>query len=321
MMDTYVTIQAYAPDSKAGAALDSAFARLEQISHKFNHLDSASPLFAFNERNVAITDPEVIHVLDAAQRISVLSGGAFDVTVEPLVRLWGFYGADPALPGDRQIDSCLEFVGYQNLVIGSGRVTKKNPGTRIDLGGIAKGFGLTEAARVLRRAGVDSALIDLGGDVYAIGRKGTEQWKVGIRNPRGDGVIGVVSLHNLAAVTSGDYERYFWGPPRDTIRNASAGFGHVPADSVRYCHIIDPHTGRPARGFASSTVLMRDPLVAQGFSKVLFILGPEALKLADSTDHFEALLVTDSMRIVASPGLTGAADFRLGDESYQGESK
>jgi FAD:protein FMN transferase len=296
MMDTYVTVSAFGPGPKAKAGLDSAFARLEQISHKFNHLDSTSPIYAFNEHNVPITDPEVIHVLKAAQRISALSGGAFDITVEPLVRLWGFYDGYPALPQQRQIDSCLKFVGYENLIVDSDRVTKRKSETRIDLGGIAKGFGLAEAARVLRQSGVDSALIDLGGDVYAIGRKGHEQWKVGIRNPRGDGVVGVVALHNLAAVTSGDYERFFFGP-----------------DSVRYCHILNPHTGWPARGFCSTTVLMRDPLLAQGFSKVLFILGPEALELADSTDHFEALLITDSMKVITSEGLAGALDLKLKD--------
>jgi len=321
MMDTYVTISVLAPGPKAQAGLDSAFARLEQIDIKFNHLDSTSPLYAFNERNVPIADPEIIHVLVAAQRVSVLSGGAFDVTVEPLIRLWGFYDAGPALPEQRQIDSCLEFVGYQNLVIDSGRVTKRDPRTRIDLGGIAKGYGLAEAARVLRQTGVDSALIDLGGDVYAIGKKGNRQWEVGIRNPRGDGVIGIVALHNLGAVTSGDYERFFWGPPRDTIQDAAAGLGHVPSDSVRYCHILNPHTGSPARGFCSATVLMRDPILAQGFSKVLFILGPEALKLADSTEHFEALLITDSMKAITSAGLAGAVDPELGDAARRVEPR
>ncbi|MBN2464656.1 FAD:protein FMN transferase [candidate division WOR-3 bacterium] len=304
LMDTYATISVFAPGPNAAAGLDSTFARLEQISSKFNHLDSTSPLYAFNERNVAITDPEVIYVLEAARRISTLSGGAFDVTVEPLVRLWGFYDVSPALPEQRQIDSCLEFVGYQNLVIDSGRVTKRNPETRVDLGGIAKGYGLAEAARVLRKAGVDSALIDLGGDVYAIGRKGSQDWRVGIRSPRGEGIVGVVKLHNLAAVSSGDYERFFWGP-----------------DSVRYCHILNPHTGWPARGFCSTTVLMRDPLLAQGLSKVLFILGPEALSLADSTDHFEALLIDDSMKAITSAGLAGAVDSTLENAARQAGSK
>ncbi len=309
-MDTYATVSVFAPGPQAAAGLDSAFARLEQIGRKFNHLDSTSPLYAFNERNVPITDPEIVHVLAVAQRISVLSGGAFDVTVEPLVRLWGFYGGSPALPQQRQIDSCLKFVGYRNLVIDSGRVTKRNPETRIDLGGIAKGFGLAEAVRALRKAGVDSALIDLGGDVYAIGRKGNQDWKVGIRNPRGDGVVGVVALRNMAAVTSGDYERFFRGPPRESAASGSHFGVRTSAfrDSVRYCHILDPHNGRPARGFTSTTVLMQDPVLAQGFSKVLFILGPDALRLADSVGHFEALLITDSMRAIVSDALVLSKD-------------
>jgi len=311
MMDTYVTIQAVGPASRADKAIDAAFARLDEVSRKFNHLDSASPLYAFNERNVPITDREIIHVLATAQRISVLSGGAFDVTVEPLVRLWGFYGDHPALPSQRQIDSCLKFVGYQNLVIDSGRVTKRNSATRIDLGGIAKGFGLVEAARVLRQAGVDSALIDLGGDIYAIGRKGDQPWRVGIRNPRGDGVVGIVPLTDMAAVTSGDYERYFWGPPGEGSGHdpdSSRESGRVPRDSVRYCHIIDPHTGWPARGYCSATVLMRDPLLAQGFAKVLFILGPDALKLCDSAGYVDWLLITDSMKAITSEGLKGSVN-------------
>jgi thiamine biosynthesis lipoprotein len=296
MMDTYVTIQSPGPAVKADAAIDAAFVRLEEISRKFNHLDSASPVWAFNEHDEPITDTEVIYVLKQAQYISELSGGAFDITVEPLVRLWGFYGSTQAVPAQRQIDSCLRSVGYRNLVVGPDRVTKTNPEARIDLGGIAKGFGLAEAARVLREKGVDSALIDLGGDVYAIGKKGDEQWKVGIRSPRNEGVVGVLAVRNLAAVTSGDYERFFQGP-----------------DSVRYCHILNPHTGWPARGVASATVLSRDPVLAQGLSKVLFILGPEAMKLSDSANHFEALLINDSLKATMSAGLAGILKFESPD--------
>jgi thiamine biosynthesis lipoprotein len=287
-MDTYVTITAFAPQALAQRALDAAFARLEEISRKFNHLDSTSVLYAFNERNEPITDTEVVHVLRVSNAVSRLSGGAFDVTVEPLIRLWGFYGGTQKVPEQRQIDSCLAMVGYQKLAIENGRVTKRDPRVRVDCGGIAKGYGLVEAARVMRLAGVDSALIDLGGDVYAVGRKGDRRWKVAVRSPRSDGVVGVVEVSNLAVVTSGDYERFFFGP-----------------DSVRYCHILNPHTGRPARGYASATVLMRDPLVAQGVSKVLFILGPETMKLSDSAHYFEAMLVTDSLRAILSPGLAG----------------
>jgi FAD:protein FMN transferase len=285
LMDTYVTIQVLGRGPVADSAIDAAFCRLEEISREFNHLDSASPLYAFNTRDVPITDPELVEVVQAAVAVSEASSGAFDITVEPLVRLWGFYGDHPAVPEQRQIDSCLKLVGYRNLVLGPGRVTKRNPGTTIDLGGIAKGFALKEAARVLRQSGITTAIVDIGGDVFALGRKADGQWKVGIRNPRGEGVIAVVAAEDLAAVTSGDYERFCFGP-----------------DSVRYCHIIDPATGWPAHGVASATVVMSDPLTAQGWSKVLFIRGRDALPLIEQAGGIEGLLVTDQQEIIRSAG-------------------
>jgi thiamine biosynthesis lipoprotein len=200
------------------------------------------------------------------------------------VRLWGFYGDHQAVPSQRQIDSCLEFVGYGKLRIEDGRVTRLDPRVRVDLGGIAKGYALGEAVKVLKQAGITSAIVDLGGDVYALGRKGIRQWKVGIRDPRGEGVVDVVAAENIAVVTSGDYERFFLGP-----------------DSVRYCHIIDPKTGSPARGAASATVLLGDPVAAQGWSKVLFIRGKDALPLVEAAGGL-GLLIADRQEVVRSVG-------------------
>jgi thiamine biosynthesis lipoprotein len=141
---------------------------------------------------------------------------------------------------------------------------------------------------------VDSALIDLGGDVYAMGKKGGKNWKVGIRSPRSDGIVGLIAASNLAVVTSGDYERFFFGP-----------------DSVRYCHIIDPATGWPQRGMISTTIVMRDPLTAQGWSKILFLRGTAALPLVEKTGGMEAILINDSMRAFCTPGLVSALDSTL----------
>jgi thiamine biosynthesis lipoprotein len=294
MMDTYVTIQATGPAKIADEAIAAAFGRLEEISHKFNFLDSTSPVHAFNVNNTPLTDPEVVEVVKAAVAVSEVSDGAFDITIKPLVELWGFYGDSPAVPSQRSIDSCLKLVGYKNLLVEPGRVTKRRPDVAIDLGGIAKGYGLAEAARVLKQEGVDSALIDLGGDVFAVGKKGGRNWKVGIRSPRSDGLVGLIAASNLAVVTSGDYERFFWGP-----------------DSVRYCHIIDPATGWPQRGTISTTVVMRDPLTAQGWSKVLFLRGAAALSLIEKTGGIEAIMINDSMRAFCTPGLVSALDSTL----------
>jgi len=291
LMDTYVTITAVGTRRTSERALAAALDRMEEINRKFNHLDTASPVHAFNTRNEPISDPEVVEVIKVASDISAASGGVFDVTVEPLVRLWGFYGDAPALPPDAAIDSCRARVGFRRLNVEAGRVTKTDPRVTIDLGGIAKGFALREAAAALRAHGVDSAIIDLGGDVYAIGNKAGKEWRVGVRNPRGDGVVGVAAVTNRAVVTSGDYERFFLGP-----------------DSARYCHIIDPRTGRPATGIISTTIIIGDPLAAQGWSKVLFILGPAAFGLVENAGVLSALVITDSLDGYAYGPLATAAD-------------
>jgi thiamine biosynthesis lipoprotein len=287
LMDTFVTVTVIAPRDRADRALDAVFARLEEINRRFDHLDSTSPVYAFNARGEPIVDPEVIGVLRVAVEMSALSGGAFDVTVEPLVRLWGFYGDSPAVPSRFAVDSCLQFVGYRNLLVESTRVTRADPRTTVDLGGIAKGYALEEAARVLRSLGVQSALVDAGGDIYAIGTRGGRDWRVGIRRPRGEGIAGVVTVRDGAVVTSGDYERFFFGP-----------------DSVRYCHIIDPRTGRPAPGIISTTVKARDPVTAQALAKALFVLGPERFRALNLPEDIEWLAIDESLSVSASPNLT-----------------
>jgi thiamine biosynthesis lipoprotein len=287
LMDTFITVTVIAGRGLAGRALDSVFTRLESINRKFNHLDTASPVYAFNTRGEPIVDPEVVGLLRKAVEASRVSGGAFDVTVEPLVRLWGFYGDSPAVPSQRAIDSCLRFVGYSNLVVESARVTRTDPRTTVDLGGIAKGYALEESGRVLGEMGVNSALVDLGGDIYALGRRAGRDWRVGIRNPRGDGIVGVATVADRAVVTSGDYERFFFGP-----------------DSVRYCHIIDPRTGRPAHGAISTTVVAADPVLAQALAKVLFVLGPdEFARLQPGDPGGQWLAIDESLAITASSGL------------------
>jgi len=294
IMDTYVTITAVGPAAKAAKAIGFAFDRLEDINRKFNHLDSTSPVFAFNNGGGPLTDSEIVGVIAGAQAVSEASGGVFDITVEPLVRLWGFYSGNTAVPSQAAIDSCLKLVGYRKLEVKDGQVAKLDPRVQIDLGGITKGYALKEAVRVLKENGIDSAIVDAGGDVYALGRKSNENWKVGVRNPRGEGIIGVAAVSNLAVVTSGDYERLFFGP-----------------DSVRYCHIIDPRTGWPARGYVSSTVIMRDPVWAPGWSKVLFILGPDAMAMSDKAGGFEALLISDKLVASMSEGLAQAMKLNL----------
>jgi thiamine biosynthesis lipoprotein len=290
LMDTYVSIQVPG-DPQAIKTIEKAFDRMEEVDRKFNVLNPESPLYRFNHENASITDPEILALLATALEISKESGGAFDVTVYPLVDLWGFFRGAPAVPARPDIAACLKNVGWRQLKIENGVLAKPNDGVKIDLGAIAKGYAVGEAVKVLKGAGVKSALIDAGGDIFAIGELRGRPWKVGIRNPRGEGVMGALDVSDLTIVTSGDYERFF------------------EKDGVRYHHILDPASGYPATGLMSVTVICDDATRADGLSTALFVLGPEkGMELVERLDGVEAIMVTKDRKILTSSGLKGAMD-------------
>jgi|ERR1035437_4705795 thiamine biosynthesis lipoprotein len=287
MMDTLVTIQV--PGGRSVLpAIEKAMDRMEEVDKKFSILDPGSIIYKFNNEGTPVTDPEIIKVMQRAIRVSELSGGKFDVTVYPLMKLWGFY-ATKHLPTKEEIRETLKIVGYKYLVIKDGKMTKLKKGVGVDIGGIAKLYVVEEGAKVLKKEGIKSALMDAGGDIYAIGTLYGKPWRVGIRDPRGDGVIGGLDVSDMLVVSSGDYERFFM------------------KDGVRYHHIMDPFTGYPARGLSSSTIFCSDPAMADGLSATVFILGKDkGFALAKKLGYFEAVVVTEDQKIYYSEGLAGS---------------
>ena len=230
-----------------------------------------------------------------------LSGGAFDPTAEPLMRLWGFYRREGRLPTQAQIDSALALMGRYEHDPFRRTVRKLDAGTSFDLGGIAKGFAVDRAVANLIALGISSAMIDLGGNLYCLGLpEGRDAWRVGIRDPLDrDLLFATVRLVNQAVATSGSYERF------------------VEIDGRRYGHIMNPATGRPAEGLLSATVIARSATVADGLSTTLFVLGPDAAAalLRDHYRNVEAVLVLPGTgnveaRVVATPGLKGDLELR-----------
>jgi len=289
MMDTYVTIYALGPKEITFKAIVSALDRMQEIDVKFNALNPKSPIYEFNHNGTPISDSEILDLIKVALQVSKESDGAFDITVAPLVELWGFYEKAPRLPQDQVIKDSLKNVGYQHLSFNNGKLTKDNLDTRIDLGGIAKGYAMSQAIKILKAQGVSSALLDVGGDVYALGKKGKKLWKIGIRNPRQDGILGYVEVEDLAVVGSGDYERFF-------IK-----------DGKRYHHIFDPKTGYPTQGVASVTLIYHDPILAQSWTKIPFVVGPKrGLEILGNIAGMEAIIVTTSQEILYSSGLKHA---------------
>ena len=283
MMDTFVMIKAAGPSKKAIKAIEDALDRMQEIDVKMNPMNPASPLYAFNEKGTPIDDPEIVLLVQKGLEISKLSGGAFDMTLLPLTKLWGFSGKAPHLPADRDIQDALAKTGYKYLVVKDGKVKKLRPYIQIDFGGIAKGYAVGEAVKILKREGITSAMIDAGGDIFAVGKSGGKKlWKIGVKSPRDEGIVGYVELTEKSIACSGDYERYF-------IK-----------DGKRYHHIFNAKTGYPTDGgLLSASIIYHDCTMTDVWTKVLFVLGPEkGMELVKKNPGMEAIMVTKDNKVL-----------------------
>ncbi|MBK8167724.1 MAG: FAD:protein FMN transferase [bacterium] len=223
-------------------------------------------------------EPEVAAVIALAAEVNAASGGAFDLTVEPLVRLWGFLGGTPRVPDAAELETTRRLVGWERVAWdpAGGRLGLPAAGMRIDLGGIAKGHGVDQVAGMLRSAGVTDALVDLTGNMAALGdAPGHAGWVVGIRDPRDRGpYLATLRLHDRCVSTSGDYVQF------------------ISEGGRRHGHILDPRTGWPAHGLSSATVVAARAAVADAWSTALFVLGPaEARRVAAARTDIAAVLL------------------------------
>lgn len=286
-MDTVVTLEAYG-DS---AALDAAQAEILRLEQLFSIGEPQSDVARLNAQGTLTLSSETAALLAAAREISVASGRALDVTIGPVVRLWGWYDGSPTVPEAAELTAALALVDYERLRLEGLDAALEKPGMAVDLGGIAKGYAAGSAAKVLHDQGVTSALLNLGGNIRAVGAKPDgSPWIVGIADPQDpSSYCGTVEVTDCAVVTSGDYQRYF------------------TQDGQTYHHIFDPETGFPAdTGLRSVTVLCEDDTWADGLSTALFVLGLQdgaALWRSCPVD-FEAVFLTDD-GISITEGLKG----------------
>ncbi|NOZ07286.1 MAG: FAD:protein FMN transferase [FCB group bacterium] len=227
--------------------------------------------------------PELYRVIKRGQEVSGMTGGAFDITVQPLVRLWGFgnTGRRWTPPNDYEIKALLDEVGYKNLTLTGNALVKKNPNAEIDLSAIAKGYAVDSAAEFLIAEGYENFMVEIGGEVSCGGVNAQgDPWQIGIQYPD-DAVedamklIGKVSLREKAMATSGNYRNYF------------------DYNGERFSHTIDPKTGYPVTNkVVSSTVIARNCMDADAYATSLMVLGPEAgLKWINSLDGTECFMV------------------------------
>ena len=235
-----------------------------------------------------------------ARRFGDLSHGTFDVTVGPLVRLWGFSGGKvpTAIVSEDRIEAAKALVGYKHLQLDGQRAFLDRPGMVVDLGGIAKGYAVDVCCDLLRSRGARDFTVNLSGNMRCYGRPAPERpWRIGVRDPfDADGLLGSLDLENgMSVSTSGNYERF------------------VMIDGHRYIHIIDPRTGRPVEGMAGVTVICPSAADADGLSTTLFVLGvEEGTKALRSVPGAEALFVPDRqpLEIDVTRGMTNAFHVR-----------
>lgn len=270
------------------AGIDALLARINRIMSTY---DPESELSRFN-RNPSTdwvpVSPELLSVVAEALRVSRLSGGAFDITVGPLVNLWGFgpdMGGD-ALPTEAAIAAARERVGYRKLQSSGSALKKDRPDVYLDLSAIAKGYGVDRVAAYLETRGVTDYLVEIGGELRAKGRNPRgEPWTIAVEKPSpGERAVErVIQVSGGGGVaTSGDYRNFF------------------EKDGQRYSHAIDPHSGLPIRHrLASVTVIRPDCMEADALATTLLVLGPEAgYALAERERYAALFIVIDGDRFV-----------------------
>lgn len=284
LMGTAVSMAVVSQDARrAYAALDAAFdemARLEAMMSVFRKDSELNRLNEEASRHPVTVSEELFQVIELSLQISQITHGAFDITVGPLMNLWPFYKKEKTLPSSEALQEVLSRVGYRHLVVSSKdrSVFFAISGMALDLGGIAKGFAIDRAVRVLKGYGMAAALVNAGGDIFAYGSKPNGQpWRVGLQHPRDSKeLLAVLSMSDMAMVTSGDYERYFL------------------KDGKRYSHIIDPRSGFTARETASVTVMAESAAYADGLATGILVLGAEAgMALVESLPGVHALIITE----------------------------
>ena len=256
----------YIGDDRAREITEVIDLELIRLDSLLNYYSEASLVTELNRTGRAVAPGDIIYLVNVCDSVSRLTDGLFDITVAPVLQIWGFYDGQHRVPSADEIARARQYVDYRRIHI-AGDTIVLDPGMKVDFGGIAQGYAADRAALILRQRHVKTAIIDIGGEVLTIGKspKG-RPWRVGIRHPRGKGLIETIEVEDTGVSTSGDYEKFF------IIMGA------------RYPHIINPRTGWPAQDFVSATVITDNTTYADALSTAVAIMGAQ-----DGIDFLDSL--------------------------------
>lgn len=300
-LGTLVDVNLWGVDEDLGARAVRVVEEELDRFHRQWHAWRPGPLAELNRRLAAgetvPVSSERLALLRRARDLSLRSGGLFDPAIGGLMRLWGFHNDDPPNGPPPPAAAIRDFLArrptMEDLVLeaapdgASGRVRSTNPALQLDLGGFAKGYAVDRAVERLLALGVRNAIVNAGGDLRAVGSHGDRPWRIGIRDPRGPGIIAALETRGDESVfTSGNYERFF------------------EYQGVRYHHILDPRTGHPAAGTLSVTVIHRDAATADAAATALFVAGPQGWRqVARQMGIEQVMLIDEDGRIHVTPSM------------------
>jgi FAD:protein FMN transferase len=266
-MGTVFTLYLYARDEQhAEASCEMAFEEIERLDETLSNYRPSSELSRINRlaaHQAVTTDPEVFALLEAAFDYSRRSNGAFDVTVGPLMRAWGFFRGEGRYPNYEEVQLARENVGFEKVHLDRATRTVRfaAPGVELDLGAIGKGYAVDRAVITLREAGIDAALVDAGSStVYAMDAPpGKDGWTLRVPEPQDHSqTVSTVMLRNESLSTSGSYEKFF------------------QLGNEKYCHLMDPREGRPVQGVLQTTLIASDSTTTDALSNAMFVMGAPA---------------------------------------------
>ncbi|MDE5556732.1 MAG: FAD:protein FMN transferase [Ruminococcus sp.] len=288
-MDTYMNLKAYGEDTVS--VLDEAENEIRNLEKMLSVTTENSDIWKINHSAGNYTDvsSDTLEIIETAIDIGNQTDGNLDITVYPVVREWGFTTGDYKIPDEQTIESLLKNVDFRQIEINNNSV-RIPPEFQLDVGSLAKGYTGDKVIDIFRKNGIESAIINLGGNVQTLGTKPDgSMWNVAIKNPfQTDSEICILSVENKAVITSGNYERFFTGD-----------------DGLNYWHIIDTTDGKPAdNGLVSVTIIGENGLLCDALSTALFVAGTEkAIEYWHKNNDFDMILVTDDGNIIVTEGI------------------
>lgn len=287
-MDTYMTFEARG--RRAEEAVNAAIEEVKRLDALLSTGSASSEVSAINSSGEGMVSEDTAALLVRAGEIYESTEGLFDITIYPLMELWGFSSKTYHVPSEEELQSVLARVGFEKLTF-DGKELTLSEGQKIDFGGIAKGYTSQKIMEIFQSYGIENAMVSLGGNIQAIGCNETGQpWNIGIRDPEGgqNDIIASVRVSGKAVVTSGGYERYF------------------EEDGNTYIHILNPKTGYPADGdLVSVTIVSEDGTLADAMSTSIYLMGLE--KASDywrsHSEKFDMILIAEDGGIYVTKGI------------------